>query len=323
MRLTKYRGKWYAYVGRNQRVSLRTDKRDVADRRLADLLKQSTANLETIGEIVEKYLLESEHKASIRNMRGAWKAAKADFAQLRPEHVDRQFCKKYALKRKKAGLASETIRKEIGIVRSALRWSNPACPAVFELPPAPPPRERYLTREEYRRLLDACKHHHLKLFVMLALATAGRKSAILELTWDRVDFEKGLIRLAVGEKRAKGRATVPMTESVRAALLEAKEGALTEYVIEYGARRVLDIKKGFMSAAATAGVKGITPHDLRRTAAVWMAESGVPMVEIASYLGHTTPAITYRVYARFSPSYLKKAASALELDYDDKTDRAN
>lgn len=276
-------------------------------------MKQAAQNLETVGQIVEKYLEENAHKASIRSMRGSWKAAKPSFDPLRPEHIDRQFCKKYAIKRRKEGVGNETIRKEIGIVRTALRWNNPACPAVFELPPAPPPRERYLTRDEYRRLLDACKPPHLRLFIMLALATAGRKSAILELTWDRVDFEKGLIRLGLGDKRAKGRATVPMTESLRTALLEAKEGALTEYVVEYGARRVLDIKTGFISAARTAGIKGITPHDLRRTAAVWMAEAGVPMAEIAQYLGHSTPAITYRVYARFSPDYLKKAAGALEV----------
>ena len=313
MRLAKYRGKWCAYLGKGQRVSLRTDKRDVAERRLADLMKQAAQSLETVGEIVEKYLEENAHKASIRSMRGSWKAGKPAFDPLRPEHIDRQFCKKYAIKRRKEGVGNETIRKEIGIVRTALRWNNPACPAVFELPPAPPPRERYLTRDEYRRLLDACKPPHLRLFIMLALATAGRKSAILELTWDRVDFEKGLIRLGLGDKRAKGRATVPMTESLRAALLEAKEGALTEYVVEYGARRVLDIKTGFISAARTAGIKGVTPHDLRRTAAVWMAEAGVPMAEIAQYLGHSTPAITYRVYARFSPDYLKKAAGALEV----------
>jgi integrase len=44
-----------------------------------------------------------------------------------------------------------------------------------------------------------------------------------------------------------------------------------------------------------------------------MAEQGIPMDEIAQYLGHTDPRITYRVYARFSPEHLKKAANALEF----------
>jgi integrase len=43
-----------------------------------------------------------------------------------------------------------------------------------------------------------------------------------------------------------------------------------------------------------------------------MAEAGVPMSEIAQVLGHTDPAITFRIYARYSPEYLKRAVGALE-----------
>jgi integrase len=43
-----------------------------------------------------------------------------------------------------------------------------------------------------------------------------------------------------------------------------------------------------------------------------MAEAGVPMPEIAAFLGHTDSRSTERVYAKFSPEYLRKAARALE-----------
>jgi len=56
----------------------------------------------------------------------------------------------------------------------------------------------------------------------------------------------------------------------------------------------------------------VTPHTLRHTAAVWLAEAGTPMPEIATYLGHSDSRITERVYARFSPGYLRKASKALE-----------
>ncbi len=62
-----------------------------------------------------------------------------------------------------------------------------------------------------------------------------------------------------------------------------------------------------------AGLSDVVPHDLRHSAAVWMAEAGVSMDEIAQYLEHSSPAVTFKVYARFSPDYLRKAASALEL----------
>lgn len=38
------------------------------------------------------------------------------------------------------------------------------------------------------------------------------------------------------------------------------------------------------------------------------------MDEIAQYLGHSNSSQTYRVYARYSPDHLRKAASALELN---------
>lgn len=47
--------------------------------------------------------------------------------------------------------------------------------------------------------------------------------------------------------------------------------------------------------------------------AVWMAESGRPMSEIAQYLGHSDSQITETVYARYSPHYLRRAAAALEM----------
>ena len=44
-----------------------------------------------------------------------------------------------------------------------------------------------------------------------------------------------------------------------------------------------------------------------------MAEGGIPMAGIAQFLGHKDSRVTERVYARFSPNYLRGAASMLEL----------
>src|SRR5262252_11036591 len=133
----------------------------------------------------------------------------------------------------------------------------------------------------------AKKTPHLYLFVLLAYRTGGRASAILELPWDRVDFARGQIRLGLGERRAKGRATVPMTEDTAEDLREARKAALTDYVIEYGGKRVRSVKRAFKAAVERAGLPANTsPHVLRHSAAVHMAESSVPLSEISQYLGH-------------------------------------
>lgn len=219
----------------------------------------------------------------------------------------------YAARRRLAGMSDATILKENNVVRQGLNWRG-ATGARFEAPSAPPPRDRHLTEDEYRRLLGGCVQPHVRLFTALAISTAGRKSAILELTWDRVDFDRGMIRLGViGERNRKGRAVVPMTDSLRRELVEARQAAQTPYVVEFAGKRVLDIKKGFAAAVARAGLTNVTPHDLRHTAAVWMAEGGVSMAEIAQFLGHSDESVTFRVYARFSPNHLRKAASSLEF----------
>jgi len=326
IRAKLYRGSWYAVwsdtAGNTQRRSLRTQHSEEAERRLIDLRKELAAPPGAlVGEVVEAYLDEKEGRIrDIGRLRNAWKQAKAHFGHLRPDQITRALCEAYTAHRKEFGngqrgqpLSYATILKELNVVRQALNWRGVAG-AVFEAPSAPPPRDRHLTREEFQRLLEGCSAPHIRVFMALALSTAGRKSAILQLTWDRVDFERGQIRLAVvGERNRKGRALVPMTNRVKQELLTAQAIARTAYVVEYADRPVSNIKKGFAAAAKRAGLEDLTPHDLRHSAAVWMAEDGVGMDEIAQFLGHSDPRITYRVYARFSPSYLRKAASALEF----------
>jgi len=150
------------------------------------------------------------------------------------------------------------------------------------------------------------------------LATAARISALLELTWDRVDLERGLIQLADPNDRGrrKGRATIPINNSLNQALREAYHFASSDYVIEWAGRKVKSINVGLNNVARRAGIKGVSPHVFRHTAAVWMAEAGISMSEISQYLGHSNTAITERVYARYSPDYLRKAAAALEIKFE-------
>ena len=99
-----------------------------------------------------------------------------------------------------------TIHTELTFLRAALLWRSHTTPAVIELPSKPPPMDRHLTRQQYEKLVAAAETPHIKLFIILGLATAGRMTAILELSWDRVDFTQGTIRLGMGERRRKGRA---------------------------------------------------------------------------------------------------------------------
>jgi integrase len=315
MRRKLYKGSWYAVWtedGRTRRVALRTKDRATAEQRLADLQRQPVGD--TVDAIYSEYVKELAAKGKdAPRAKEAWKALERLFGALRPDQVTKSLCRAYAIERRRYGRSDGTIAKELSCLRAALRWQNRHTPADIEQPRRPPPRERRLARAEYRRLRLAAKAGglHLYVFVVLGVATAGRKQALLDLTWDRVDFGRGEIRLAHGQG-GKGRATVPMTRHARRVLRLAHRARETVFVVEYAGRPVGSVKRAFASACQRAGLPGVTPHVLRHTAAVWMAEAGVPMDEIAQYLGHSDPRITYRVYARYSPSYLRRAAAALE-----------
>jgi len=316
MRIVKFRGMWAAYVpgknGRNgKRHSLRTRDYATALENFEIFKRQYEQKNETVGEIVEAYLEAKKDKASIGGMEDAWASAKHRFSILRPTQCVRGVCESYTQERQDDDVSNGTIRKELGVIRQALKWKG--YQVEITLPPEAPPKERYLTKEEYRRLLDSCSTPHLKLFVQLALHTGARKGAILDLQWKQVDLERGVITLSKGVQTNKRRATVPINETLKTALLGVENRLPESYVIEWAGERVKSINMAFRRARERAGLGDVTPHDLRRTAATWMAMAGVSMQDIAAYLGHSNIQTTYKVYAKFAPDYLRKAAAALDV----------
>ncbi|WP_337248545.1 tyrosine-type recombinase/integrase [Rhodovulum sulfidophilum] len=68
------------------------------------------------------------------------------------------------------------------------------------------------------------------------------------------------------------------------------------------------IRKGGQRAVNSACLKDVSPHFLRQTSAVHMAEAGVPVSEISQYLGRSNVSVTARVHAWHSPNPLRRAS---------------
>lgn len=306
----------YEPSGNRRRIALKATDRFQATAEAADLVghieQRRPRQRLTVGQVVEAYLEQSD---------AIWKgvdafhaqALKAHFGDLTPTSIDAEACRSFAANTKsRVG----TIRKRLSVLRAALNWAErksliDKAPHVW-LPPAPPPRDRRLTRDEADRLRNGCSMPHVRLFVEIALGTGARSGAILALPWRSVDLDNRRIGFGGGEKQ-KSRATqVPINSTLYNALAEAKEAAMTDYVVEWAGAPVKSIKRGFREAVKRAGLgPDVTPHVLRHTAASWMAEAGIPMSEIAAVLGHRDSRTTERVYAKYSPDYLQRAVKAL------------
>ncbi|TMV81706.1 site-specific integrase [Thioclava sp. BHET1] len=306
--------------GKRRRFRLDAHSPKDAEREARDLILRQTAPTVgvTVSQIWDAYQTEMGERRQASKLAQVGLNVLPTFGHLSPPQITPDDCRNYAAKRRDAGRKEATIRTELSCLRTALKWAERSqlierAPRI-ELPQTPPPRERYLTRDEVAALLDAAVDPHIRLAILLMVTTAGRSGALLELTWDRVDLHRRQIRLATNDiGPRKGRATVPINDTLMAALQTASEAALSDYVIEWGGHRVASIKTGFNAAVKRAGIEHCTPHDLRRTAGRLMAEAGVPIDEIAQYLGHTNPNVTRSTYSKFSPEYLRKAAGSLEL----------
>lgn len=314
MRLVKYRGYWAATgtdsKGKQWRRSLRTRDRAEADRLFRDYKRPTPGEL--VEDAMTPYLAAKEGSRSHGSMLTAWRALKPTFGHLRPNQIDRDLCKTYARARRKGGVSDGTIIKDLGVLKAGLKWSGKAG-AVFEMPPTPLPRNRFITRAECQRMVDAATLGHVRLFVILAWCTAGRHSALLELTWDRVDFERRQLNLATEAAHGrKGRAQVYINDWLLGALRESYEARTSQCVIEWGGKPLKSIKRSFGEAAREAGLEDVTPHVLRHSAAVAMIGAGVSMEKVSAYLGHTSIRVTERTYAKLQPDHMKDAAKALE-----------
>jgi integrase len=327
-RLTRFRGKfavtWHE-GGRRFRHSLGVDSRADADRRLAQFIAaRDAANAVgrsscTVSEAWRGYVASLGAKPSAITASHQWKAIAPAFADRNAETLTEEDCNRYVDARRRLGRSDSTIWSELSRLRSALRWAEhkrliDRAPKIW-IPAQSPPRDKRMTREQVSALIAACEFPHIRLFAILAATTGARMGAILSLTWDRVDLDRGLIHYADPTITAtkKGRATVPINDLARNALVEARRGATSPYVIEWAGQRLRSIKKGLAAASERAGVPWVTAHVFRHSAASIMAESGVPFSEIAALLGHSNTKMVESVYGKYSPTYLRKAATALEF----------
>lgn len=306
--------------GKRRRFRLGTQDPVAARAVLREFIRHRESHRESGGQLTVEaiwndYIAEkrAEDKASVGRMVDAWKHLAHDFGGHLPSDVIPSLVRGYTAKRRAAGVSDGTIHVELGYLRAALRHALRDKAPHITLPSKPRPRTRHLTPDEAKRLIDAAQVPHVRLFIKLALHTAGRPSSLLDLSWDRVQFDARRICLdnPGRDRTAKGRATVPMADAIRDDLQAARSRALTEYVIEWAGKRVGSVKKAIQRTAERAGIEGVTPYVLRHTAAVWMAEGGVSMEEIAQFLGHNNVSTTFRVYARFSPDHLRRASDAI------------
>jgi integrase len=223
-------------------------------------------------------------------------------------------CRSYA-----EGKTSAASRRDLESLRAALRyWHREYGPLsslpTVTLPAKSEPRDRWLTRSEAARLLMAAKRmEHLKRFILLGLYTGSRSGVILNLKWEWIDLDRGIMRRrASGETESNKRK--PPVRLGRRILSHLRRWSRIEgerrgvFVVHIGEAAVVKLRRSWGTARKAAGLDAaVTPHALRRTRATWLMQEGVDIWEAAGHLGMSPETLT-RIYAQHSPDHQKRAA---------------
>jgi integrase len=208
-------------------------------------------------------------------------------------------------------------RKGLIVLKGGVPSDNPVASVTLEREHNT--RDRVLSREEFDRLM-AVAPTHLKPILLSAYQTGMRKGEILNLTWDRVDLKKGVIRLRPEDTKTEEGRRIPMTKELSEMLRSATihldgEGHRVPYVFTYAGKRIGSVRRAFETACRQAGLANVVFHDLRHTFVTNMRRAGVDYFRIMAISGHKTMS-AFKRYHTIDGQDLQQAIGQLDTYMD-------
>ena len=303
--------------------------------------------LDFIKHSIEPNTYESYCDIAKRYIEPYFKKKKTMLQELEPKDIQNYY--KVQLDN---GLSPNTVIKQHANIRKALQYAvqmnmlstNPADRVT--LPKKVEYRAKFYTVEQINSLLAECKNEEIYCTILLAAFYGLRRSEILGLKWQHVDFDNDSISIQdtvvqyhtvfdkQNTKTKASRRTLPLIPSVKQYLLKLQEQEIESerllgeayfkntYVCkrrngepfnpEYLSRR-------FPRVLEKNSLPKIRFHDLRHSAASLLLANGFSLKEIQEWLGHSTLTTTANTYAHLLYQTKRNMASSLDkpLTLDD------
>lgn len=180
-------------------------------------------------------------------------------------------------------------------------------------------RVRFLSDDERIRLLKLCKESsnpYLYAVVVLALSTGMRQGEIMGLTWDVVDLNQGraiLHETKNGERRAvaiTGHALELLKELSKVRRIDCNLIFPSKENAPQKPQKPMDLRTPWETAVKKAELQDFKFHDLRHSAASYLAMNGASLAEIAEVLGHKTLQMVKR-YAHLSEGHTARVVASM------------
>ena len=282
----------------------------------------------TVGEMIDRFISEwlvkypsrQEKQASLLNWWKEWcghlllaDLSPAIIAKGRDHLLNEMTVRKKLRNPSTVNRYLSALGKALSVALKEWGWLEESPIRNVTKPSESEGRERFLSLQEREQLLKACRESrnpNLFPIVSLALITAMRFSEIAGLKWQDIDFDQRMITLL--RTKNGDRRVIPLTDEAAAIFKGCSTfgDSLDELIFKSQrntpiSKQKVSIREAFENAVERAGITNFRFHDLRHTAASYMAMSGATQGEIMAILGHRSPGMTRR-YAHYSQEHLSR-----------------
>lgn len=229
----------------------------------------------------------------------------------------------------KGGLSPKSVREIKNLVhqilneavRDELIDTNPC--TLIVLPPSQPPAAKFYTVEQLNALLAAACDEPLYPLIRTAIVYGLRRSELLGLKWDSVDFDNNALHIrhtvvkvteVVEKDKTKSkssRRSFPLLPEMREMFLAIKEEqkqnrklfgkgyVKTDYVFCWSDGRPFSpdyVSQRFGEILKKYGFPHIRFHELRHSCASVLINQGYSLKDVQEWMGHSDIGVTANIY---------------------------
>jgi len=176
-------------------------------------------------------------------------------------------------------------------------------------------RERYLTDDEMRRLLDALTQEpstDLVDYVGISLYTGARRSNVLGMRWSALSFDENT--WIVGKSKSGKPYGIALSRPALAILQRRRREAEPDAVFVFPSRasasgHLQTLDASWRELRRRANLQDIRSPDLRRSLGTLLTTNGAPQAIVAKALGHSPQSQATYIYARAVDAAVRAAVN--------------
>ncbi len=255
-----------------------------------------------------RYKQNTRHFVDFLNGRGS--------SSSKLSQISFQLIEEYKQERRKA-VKHSTVNVELKVLRALYNFAI-QCKCARENPVSKvdffrgvEKKPRFLQKEEIENLLSNSNGLYPVLYTFLK--TGLRKSELINLRWEDIDFERKYIRVESKEDwRTKTGNTreIPITDDLVEILNKLPRTSDYVFLNSNGRKYGFHLTERVKRLAKSIGISNMTVHALRHTFISHLVMNGVDLVSIKELAGHSDIKTTMR-YAHLAPGHLRKSIDKL------------